>query len=245
MLVSFDLPITGQELSQWRGAFIEMAGFEHDLLHNHNGNEGYHHRYPLIQYRIKDGKAAIFATQDGVEALQRALASSDWQLRWKDKPHMLQVEDLRMQKDEVQLLNQPRHYQTYRAQLLNTENFQKWQAAEGMIERAALLEKQVGNYVMVALWALGWEEKGNVVVKLQQIRHQQPVRCMGKEVLAFDLTFSANVVLPELIGLGRSVSHGYGWTVQQRTKQKPKQERFRHRAAEQDRQGVQSETFEH
>ncbi len=240
LLISFNLPLYARQIPQWRGAFIEMVGLSDDLFHNHKSDKGYYHRYPLIQYRVQNGKAAIFAIQEGIEAIQKALATNNWILKWEGEERMLLLEDLRLDKADLRLLNQPRHYQTYCAQLLNNENFQKWQAADGMVERAALLEKQMGNYVMVALWAMGWQEKGNVVVKLQQIRHQQPVKSMGKEVLAFDVTFSANVVLPELIGLGKSVSHGYGWTVPQRIKQKPKKQQSKYQAANQDTQGVES-----
>ncbi len=226
LFISFDLRIKGSQLNQWRGAFLEMAGWQNDLFHNHKSKHEHLHRYPLIQYRIKDGYAGIYAIAEGVQAVQQVLANTDWIINWNDQPKLLRVEDMQMQQYQLQTTEQPIQYQVYAAQLLNPENFKKWQTADDFIERAALLQQQIGNYVMVALWAMGWQQKGSVQVKLQQIRKMQPIRYMGATKLSFDVTFSANVVLPELVGIGRGVSHGYGWTVPMLDKPQPERKRF-------------------
>ena len=181
LTLSFNLPLTSRQLPHWRGAFVEMAGWQDDLFHNHN-NKGvgvngqdseaatalsedgplteshrqqpplsaaaenrslsYHHRYPLIQYRVRNGKAAIFAINEGVEALQQVLAQSDWRLNWQGNIETLQVEDLGMNEHYFRLLAEPTTYRLQQWLALNQENYREWQGCKNYFERGALLQKK-------------------------------------------------------------------------------------------------------
>lgn len=213
LLITFNLPIYTRQIRNWRGAFIEMAGWEDTLFHNHKSKDEYHYRYPKIQYRVKGGKAAIFAIGDGVQALQQILATSNWQINWNGEVRSLQIEDLRMNEHYIRMLPEPKTYKLYKWLALNKENHARWQACEGIIERIALLEKLLGNHLVAGLWGLDYEPSERVVVKLQEIRHTQPVRYHEAKLLAFDIVFTSNILLPSGMAIGKGVSHGFGWTV--------------------------------
>jgi hypothetical protein len=168
--LSFSLPLYTRQIPQWRGAFNEMAGWEHDHFHNHRGDDGYHYRYPRIQYRVRRGKAALFAVNEGVEALQQVLASSSWELNWQGEKVKLMVEDLRMNEHEIRLLSQPRTYKIFRYVALNEENYEKWRKADGYQERGHILETCLRNHLLSCLWGLGWEGEEEIRVRLQEIR---------------------------------------------------------------------------
>ena len=60
------LPLDFEYLESLRGAIAAQAGLHNELFHNHdNSREGYHYRYPLIQYHCTDGKAAMLGLGEG------------------------------------------------------------------------------------------------------------------------------------------------------------------------------------
>lgn len=212
LLLQFNLPLYTRQLPQWRGAFIEMAGWTDDRFHNHRNDRGdLRYRYPLIQYRVRRRKAALFAVNEGVEALQGVLASSDWQLPWRGQTQPLMVEDLRMQEHELTLTDRPRTYKLYKYLALNNENFERWRRADGLIERTQLLERVLRGHLLSCMWGLGWAGDQPVQVRILEMRKTQYVPFKGRQQLAFDLVYTANVALPPQIALGRVVSHGFGW----------------------------------
>lgn len=219
LYLSFDLPLYTRQIPQWRGAFLEMAAWQDNLFHNHKGEseEGdFHYRYPLIQYRVCHKKAAIFAIGEGVQALQKVLATSDWQINWQGKPHTLQVEDLRMNSTLVKTTAQPQTYKLYKWLALNQKNYELWQKCNGLIERTQLLQNILRGHLLACLWSMGWREKVEIKVCIQEMRRSQPIPFKGVKHTTFDIVYTANVQLPNHIALGKATSHGFGWQVGER-----------------------------
>jgi hypothetical protein len=220
--LSFSLPIYTRQIQNWRGAFIEMAGWQDDQFHNHDNSvaEGnpinkkkYHYRYPLIQYRVQQGKATIFAINEGVPALQQVLASNDWNINWQGKPTALQIEDLRMNEHYLRTTPQPQRYKLFKWIALTNDSFQEWDQSKSMIQRTILLQKKLENHLIGLFKGLQWDWKERVEVNLELVRKVQPMQVHGVKLLAFDIEFSTNVLLPTGIAIGKSVSHGFGWIV--------------------------------
>ena len=209
--LTFDLPIYPRQLSQWRGAFIAMGGWENDLFHNHNGDEALFHRYPLVQYRVMDGKAGIFAIGEAVDALQAILTDNEWEIQWQGKPRGLRIEHLQMDTHHLRMLEQPKTYQGFDWLALNQKSYEKWRQCKNLAERAVLLENILANQIQCFLEVMGWPPPEPLEVNLQQINHMQQVKSFGNAMIAFNITYEANVFLPPFIGLGRSASLGFGW----------------------------------
>lgn len=130
----------------------------------------FHYRYPLIQYRVRYKKAAIFALGEGVQALQKVLATSDWQINWQGKPKTLQVEDLRMYATFIKTTPQLQTYKLYKWLALNQKNYALWQQCNGLIKRIQLLENVLRGHLLVALWGMGWREDVPIEVCIQEMR---------------------------------------------------------------------------
>lgn len=221
--LSFSLPLHSRQIPQWRGAFVEMAGWEDELFHNH-ANEGsgvkgqeseirtkaYHHRYPLIQYRVRRGKATIFAINEGVKALQQVLANSDWQVNWQGNIETLQVEDLGMNEHYFQMLSSPKEYRLKQWLALNQESYRQWQQCNGLLERAQLLQRKIENHLVGLFKGLQWDWPERLEVQLQNIDHSKVIHYHDAELMCFDVVFTSNVLLPSDIGIGKGVSHGFG-----------------------------------
>ncbi len=223
--ISFSLPITASEIRQWRGAFIQMAGWQDDVFHNHanetrtdeNGNnkvvkthQKYHYRYPMVQYRVHRGKAAVFATGQGLEALQKVLAQADWNLNWQGEKRTLYIEDIKMYQCVPAMLTAPKLYKIYRYMPFNDKNYDRWKNCAGLRERIDLLEHLLTQHIVAYCKSLEWFPEERVVVTLQDMVKTRTVPYHEAKLKAFDLQFTTNILLPDFIGIGKGVSQGYG-----------------------------------
>ena len=170
----------------------------------------YHHRYPLIQYRVRRGKATIFAINEGVEALQQILAKSDWKLNWQGNIESLQVEDLEMNEHYFRMLAQPKEYRLKQWLALNQESYREWRQCNGLLERAQLLQRKLENHLVGLFKGLQWDWSERFEVQLQNIDRSNVIHYHDTQLMCFDVTFTTNVLLPSDIGIGKGVSHGFG-----------------------------------
>ena len=64
LTIKFANPLRHQQVPEFRGAVIAALDQKRLLFHNHD-EQGLRYAYPLIQYKVLDGKAAIVATGEG------------------------------------------------------------------------------------------------------------------------------------------------------------------------------------
>lgn len=214
--LTFRLPIYTRQIPQWRAAFVELAGWEADILHNHQSStdaDAVIYRYPLVQYRVRNGLASIFALNEGIEAVQQVLFSKKWEINWRGKPTGLIIENQPERQQYTLEFGTLQRMQMYKYLPFNSENYEKWQACNGLAERVLLLERILRGHILSCLWGLGWTGGEELKVTIQEIRKTQLLPYHGQRLMAFDLLFDTNVKLPEGIALGKAVSFGFGWAV--------------------------------
>lgn len=221
--LTFDLPLRHADLPAFRGAFAHMAGHDQDLFHNHDNDAAragdYHHRYPLVQYRVHDGHAAILGINAGAEAigrLHRDQRLADFSLGGWHKP--LRVAHSRLQAPAPALLDgsaAPRRYRLYHYLPFTSENYQHYKSLPGLSDRVPFLERILQNHIVAMARGTGCDLPADapLAVRLQDIDRVKKVNALGTPMMAFDLVFTAQAQLPEGIGLGRKVAFGFGFTV--------------------------------
>lgn len=233
LTLQFQLPLFPRQLPQWRGAFCAMAGAGASaLLHNHQ-DAGLHYRYPLVQYRVQEGRAAIFALNEGIAAVQQALLVGGWACTWQGQPQRLIMTTAPALAQQAIVVGGPaRSYRIHHYLPFNQDNYQEWQRRERLAERSALLEKLLRNHLLSALWGLGWNAPTPLEVTLTDLRKTQVLRYHRVGVMAFNLDFRVNALLPDGLALGKAVSHGFGqlWGVE--TKKSQRQPVVEQRAAQ-------------
>lgn len=212
MRISFDMPLHPGQIKQWRGAVARTAGKNNDLFHNHkNGkSDQYHYRYPQIQYRVVNGKAHIWAMNDGVEALR------NWLM--KDQPCIdinglsIPIKIIQLEEKEYHLrqTTTPHHYRLMNYLPFTPDNYRKWQALDNLTDRIALLEDLLNGHLAALTQSQGYDLPRDLDLRIVNIRSMRPVKVHNYQRIAFNLLFRCPLVLPEQIGLGRSISYGFG-----------------------------------
>jgi hypothetical protein len=209
--VAFDTPIEPWELVHFRGAIAAKAGLEHDLFHNHdNDTGGYHYRLPLIQYKQDRGRPMLVCINEGIEELHHFFSQPDWTLSLDGRPTAVRIASLDVRQYSLEVRDSALRYHIRNWLALNEDNYATYSRLPGMVERLYLLEKVLQNQVVGFLHQVGFDAEKPVEVRLLQQKDERWVSFKGVKVLAFSMEFSANVLLPDYMGLGKGCSIGWG-----------------------------------
>ena len=237
--VKFTHRLSTGKIPLFRGAIAEAADWENDLFHNHGKlevmapgeigggvavlerkvstlKEKYLCRYPLIQYRVLEGRATLFGINEGRKAIRSWLLQAEDELEIGGKQIPLLIENMQERKHTLSMLPQPRLYRLMDYVPFNSENYQKWQNAEDLHERIDLVERILAGNIITFAHHLDWRLPERLEVKLMAIREMKTITVHGTKRIAFNLIYKANIDLPPGIALGRSVAFGFG--VQQPTR---------------------------
>jgi len=192
--------------------FINLfIGAENDLFHNHQSYEKLHYRYPLVQYKSAGGKATLLGlTEKGTEALHALLQHPQFRsqcIEWIGEQFALTEETT-----DTLLLHtvtaNTYHLSNYIA--LNANNLQDWIEHPSLPARAALLERCIVGHILKFASAIKWLlPPKSLQVELLDFKFHN-TRAFENNFLAFEVIFRTNITLPEGIGLGKAVSHGFG-----------------------------------
>ena len=216
--VKFALPLHYRFISSWRGAVAQSAGHENNFFHNHTTRDTpdrYERRYPLIQYRVADGKAAIWALQEGVEAIQDWLAGDLRNFRMGKRNLPLRTTDFAIRRTRLQITpssdtSSPRTYRLLDYLPFHAENYRRWLALDCFTDRVTLLEEIITGHLLGFCTAVGYRLPTRLEVRILLIKNIRTERVHGGERMAFNLLFRCNLQLPPGMALGRSVAFGFG-----------------------------------
>lgn len=222
-LLLFNLHIKPQQIEHFRQACIVSSGDPHALFSNEEkqpgGNVRHLNRYPLIQYRCSEGRAALWAADAGIAAMDKWMKKPNHPFQFFDHDHHLQVWQRDNNKNEtVQLLRGKQQY-FYKLHhwipFMKEENYQWWKNNRfgSDIEKTKKIETILfGHLANFTTEIAGWKKERYEKIKPVIIEKSGSfvVRHHDTGITAFNIIFSANIALPAGIGLGSLKSHGYG-----------------------------------
>lgn len=211
--VTFNTPIKPWEINAFRGAIVQKVGVEHDWFHNHNNAEGgsdFHYRYPLIHYRYQDGYPSIVCLQHGIEEIQHLFSKPDWTIRLKDRELPLGIKDINIKEVPVGVSEQMQNYCLQHWLPFNERNYHLYREMEYERDRLELLERILTGNILGMASGIGWQVEAELNVRIQRIVKTKFVTYKQSKMMAFNLDFAANAVLPYLSAVGKGVSIGFG-----------------------------------
>ena len=191
-----------------RGYFANTFGKESDLFHNHDEKGKSIYRYPRIQYKvIKEIPTVVGLAEGAAMVVERFLRIKH-----------LDIDGLRFFTDQKNMKSQEfltgvrgslYQYQFVNPWMaLNQTNHQLYveMTAE---EKQEKLKRVLINNMIAFFKSVGHHEKKQMMVNLQ-LKDARLTGFKNQKMLAFSGGFVTNVQLPDFIGLGKSVSRGFG-----------------------------------
>ncbi|GJM35074.1 MAG: hypothetical protein DHS20C18_40750 [Saprospiraceae bacterium] len=158
-------------------------------------------------------RASILAINEGIDAIQQALSQNAWEVNWEGNRLLLSIEDMQMQEHHLRMLSTPKTYNLFKWLPFNNDNYRKWKDCANLSERIVLLERILASQLIAFVAAMNYRLPERLEVNLQNIQNMETVTCHGTQMVAFNVSYTANLLLPPHIAIGNSVSHGFGWQV--------------------------------
>ena len=144
------MPISFNEVSFLRGAAINMVGDTDVLFHDHN-DTGFRYSYPLIQYKIINGNAAIVAIDRGAEIINRILPFMNSEIRIGQRSSVFTLGNVITDYSSVAISEEMHSYMIHRWLPLNQSNYSEYKNLDHLDLRVKMLERlMVGNILSCA-----------------------------------------------------------------------------------------------
>lgn len=212
--IGFTDEISGFEIPAFRGGIIAKAGANSILFHNHTQEDKFRYRYPLIQYKVINRKPAIICIEEGVDEIHKFFENKTWDIEISGRHLEMKVDRLNLNSFVMQVWDKMFHYGISNWIALNQENYLRYNEMEHLSDKITFLENTLKANIISMAKGIGWTIDKNIELKILNLIDTRTVSLKGKKLLGFNLSFATNVFLPNYIGLGKSVSVGYG-TVKQ------------------------------
>ena len=196
--------------AQLRGFFGNYFQEHSPLLHNHYEDGRLMYRYPLVQYKVLNGMPMLVGLQDGAKLLtelffkiqtlhiagydypvmERNITYNNTPVGWSDVLHEYRFATLWMP--------------------LNQQNYHEYRENDETARRAMLGRILTGN-VLSFFKGIGLylPEDQRIMASVRPVE-ERLTGFKDQRMIGIAGGFTANVALPNYIGLGKSVSRGYG-----------------------------------
>ena len=197
-----------------RGFFAQK--FDELLFHNHHGDGQFRYGYPLIQYKILNGKPTVISLNKGVDLItENFLELERLDLGDKEfiKPEIqfqIKEEYLKIKAEKLDML--PYKYNFVTPWMgLNQRNYKKYDSdiknSKKKIELKFLRKILIGNILSFAKGVDWWVEDE---IKLFPELERLTIKFKNNEMVGFKGNIYSNILLPDDIGIGQSTSRGFG-----------------------------------
>ena len=197
------------QIHKFRG-FVGNAFKKHDLIHNHDEKGNPIYRYPLIQFKLIDKTPAIIAITDKAVNIFAEIFMKLDKIIIEDTVIPVFEKDLKVEEVEFGYSNEIFMYEFASPWIgLNQKNFKKYNDAGNNDKNEILKKVMTGNILSMAKCLDCWlsiDQKIKIDHKLKEIK----VNLKGKSMTAFTGIFKTNFCLPDYLGIGKSVSRGFG-----------------------------------
>ncbi len=187
--------------------YIASNHMKNSIFHQHKGNE-LHYRYPLIHYHIITDTPVITGWQEGVQETKKLFKQLD-HFQINNRKIYIHRKKFVTKKQKFGLTTKKNKYMFISPWLaLNNKNYQRY-ISTSKNQKQAFLEKILTGNILSASKGLGYTVEDRIKTSIIYTR-QIKTRLKGTPLVAFKGAFEVNFELPELFGLGKSVSRGFG-----------------------------------
>jgi hypothetical protein len=212
LIVEFKNSIPCRVIPQFRGAVIKILSSNNILFHNHT-EEGLRYSYPLIQYKRIRGKAVIVCIKEGVDSIGELFLTMPQPVIVGEKEIALELDSVKVDNVLIQVWESQFTYSLRKWLPFNSENYARFQQISGLKEQIGFMEKILTGNILSLAKGVDIRFAKELHCTVTNLDATGLMKHKGISFAAFDLFFKTNVSLPNYIGLGKGVSHGFGTVV--------------------------------
>ena len=215
LIIRFKNQITQREIPVFINAIVKKA-IENNVQFHQYMVSGYHYRYPCIQFKRISEQAVIICIGEGTESIGGFFSSLGGQIHFAEKEVAIEIENVKAEKILVQAWDNNFTYTIRKYLPFSNRYFIEFQKICETFLHYDLIERILKANISLFFKSIGIHSDRDVTCKLVELEEKTKVKYKNHTFVSFDLKFKTNVSLPEYIGLGIGVSHGFGTVVRVR-----------------------------
>jgi len=195
-----------EDSAKFRGFFANKFN-SYLLLHNHLGKHKFLYKYPRIQYKTINRVKVILGLEEGINVLQNIYNQCDqivldgYSYQIFSKEIVLKEEDFGISSENIKYKFLTHWF------ALNEDNYQRYKNYN-YPERTDQLKSILIRNIMAIAKTFQYFVESKIIVKTDL--KETSIKFKRKDMIGFYGTFQVNFNLPDYIGLGKSVSRGFG-----------------------------------
>ena len=202
-----EIQLDTRDAHKLRGYFGDYFKLHSPLLHNHYEDGTLRYQYPLIQYKVINKIPTLVALNEGAELLSSLFLKID-HIRLDNRNYPLSSKNIEQRKVPVGLSESLYEYRFDTLWMaLNQENHKEY-IRLNIEEKDEKLNRILRNNILSFYKGAGIWLEDKVMAKGKFI--EKETRFKDSRMLAFGGSFVTNAMLPVGVGLGKSVSRGFG-----------------------------------
>lgn len=202
-----DIALQTRDAHKLRGYFGNLFREHSPLLHNHHADGKSRYAYPLVQYKVIDNKPVLVGLQQGGDLLV-SLFLKIKEIDIEGEHFQVQAKNIAQHQVELSVNKQLFSY-TFKTlwMALNQNNHSKYLELDESA-KTEFLNRQLQNNILSFYKGLSFRTTERIMA-VSQLKEKQ-TRFKDQAMLAFTGTFTSNALIPELAGIGKAVSRGFG-----------------------------------
>lgn len=206
-----EVRIYPNQIHKFRG-FVGETFKDYDLIHNHDPETGKPiYRYPLIQFKLINGTPTIVSLTESAVSIFSSLFMKFDQIIIDELKLPVFEKDLYVEKVDLGYSPEKFVYEFISPWIaLNQHNYHKYiKSGSKELKNQILKRNLIGNILSMGKYLDCWLKKDQTIEVEIQVREKNII-LKGQPMLGFTGIFKTNFIIPDHLGLGKSVSRGYG-----------------------------------
>lgn len=200
-----DLNETARFAESLRG-YLGNKYIDNTLVHNHDGSK-YIYRYPLVQYKVINKKPMIIGINEGVDIVSN-ISMRDDEFLIEDEIVNTYQKDIKIYKENFGITDDYIEYEFKTPWIALNQRNSKVYKEENNIGKEELLKRTlIGNILSLSKGLeysvldeiICWISLEEKIVTMKNVKH-----------IGFVGRFKTNFQIPDFLGIGKSVSRGFG-----------------------------------
>jgi len=180
---------------------------EYTALHKDTGTD-FLYRYPAVQCKTIKNSLMVIGISQGADLLQQ-ISDGQVEIGAGDNSCTILERDLSIRQEEFGITADSKTYEFLTPWLaLNQQNAKKFYDLKGKPERDAFMQKILAGTLSTLAKSVDYPVNKPIACEAKvRFKHE---RINRENVMVFVGRFTTNLKIPDYLGIGQSVSQGYG-----------------------------------
>lgn len=205
-----EIKLQTRDAHKLRGYFGNLFKQHSPILHNHYEDGRFRYKYPTIQYKVINKVPTLIGIQEGAELLP-SLFLKIKELDIDGQKFNVNTKNIELKNEKIGYSDSLHDYKFTTLWMgLNQTNYAKYQNLKSEAEKQDMLNSILVGHILSFFRNTGVELNPNerLMAKLNVV--EKSTKFKENKMIAFSGSFIVNALLPDEIGLGKSVSRGFG-----------------------------------